>query len=179
MYYIKNGNTKYVLTNDGVDIGDGDRLKLKIVDNNYPFTEIQDIFSSIENEITVYTCIIQEDGRETDEQVSTVIPTFTVLKEITYDIVDHLYSIILISPDDIDLRLRTLEKQSSEKPPLTSPFTDNKEPTGMASRYYEVGELIAIYDKSDMPITVMVVTPISYGQHIDVDLNSKIYYGSL
>ncbi|MBO7450463.1 MAG: hypothetical protein J6U54_08835 [Clostridiales bacterium] len=177
MYYIKENNTKYILTNNGVDVADGNWLKLKIYAEGHTFGEVQKVFSSITEDIVIYTCIVQPDGRETDENISTVIPSFTVLKEIAFDAIENVYAIKLISPNDTDLRLIKLEKKTSEKPALTSPYTDNKEPTGIASRYYEVGELIAIYDDTETPITVMVVIPISYCNAISIGVNVKQYYG--
>lgn len=78
------------------------------------------------------------------------------------------------TPYKLEQRIEALE---TKKPALTSPYTDNKEPTGIASRYYEVGELIAIYDDTETPITVMVVIPISYCNSISIGVNVKQYYG--
>ncbi len=77
------------------------------------------------------------------------------------------------SPYKLEQRIETLEKA---KPLLTSPFTDNAEPTGTASRFYDTDELIAIYEDS-IPITVKVTMPISYDSEIIVGLNAEKYYG--
>lgn len=61
-------------------------------------------------------------------------------------------------------------------PPLISPFTTNLEPTGVATRYYEKDELIAIYNNG-LPITVIATIPISYKQPIIIDLNCELYLG--
>ena len=69
-----------------------------------------------------------------------------------------------------------IEEIQSKKEPLTSPFTTNLEPTGVATRYYEKDELIAIYNNS-LPVTVIATIPISYKQPIIIDLNCELYLG--
>lgn len=116
MHYIKHEKAdRFNLLDNGVDIGNGDMLKLSIHSDKHDFKEIKDFFSSIEDEIVVYGCIVQDDGRETDEFVSTVIPNFTELKSIEYNSIEEAYIVSLISPDNTDLRLRNLEKMLERK----------------------------------------------------------------
>lgn len=77
------------------------------------------------------------------------------------------------SPYKLEQRIETLDKA---KPLLTSPFTNNAEPTGIASQFYDTDELIAIYE-DDIPVTVKVTMPISYDSEIIVGLNAEKYYG--
>lgn len=77
------------------------------------------------------------------------------------------------SPYKLEQRIETLEKT---KPILASPFTNNSEPTGIASQFYDTDELIAIYE-DDIPVTVKVTMPIGYDSEIIVGLNAEKYYG--
>lgn len=103
---------------------------------------------------------------------------------------EHVYELDMTSYSDISFeaiyeelsKLDTFDGSSVsyleiKKSDLTSPYTDNKEPTGIASRYYEAGELIAVYDDTEMPITVIATMPISYGNSISIGVNAKRYYG--
>lgn len=74
----------------------------------------------------------------------------------------------------LEQRIEALEEK---KPALISAYTSKKEPSGNASRYYEVDELVAIYDKDNMPITVQVTIPVSYGQRFAIGLNCELYFG--
>lgn len=78
---------------------------------------------------------------------------------------------------DVEILQEEVKALEEKKPALTSAFTDNAEPTGTAERYYEKGEILAIYDKNDIPTTVKVTMPIGYGQSIVIGLNCEKYYG--
>lgn len=111
MYYIKNKDNRFIIADGGVNIvGNSDILAVTILAKGHEFKEIRDFFLSIESDITIYGCIVQEDGKETDEFVSNVIPTFTALKGVAYDTVEDTYTVSLLAPDNTELRLRNLEK---------------------------------------------------------------------
>lgn len=78
------------------------------------------------------------------------------------------------SPYKFEERIKALEEK---KPALLSAYTDNASPTGIAERYYEIGEILAVYDNNNLPITVIVTMPISYNQTIALGLNCERYYG--
>lgn len=174
MIYMIINNTRYNLIDAGVDC-EPEELRLTFFKENHTFEQIDADFSNIDV-ITIYGCVVQEDGRETDEYVVQEFDVFTKLVGIFYDKENELYTIRLVEPNVVDQRLTALEKKAEELPPLTSPFTTNLEPTGVATRYYDVTELIAIYNKNQ-PITVKVTVPISYKQPIIIDLNCELYLG--
>lgn len=178
-YYLKmkygDDTIRLNLIPNGVDLPDNNILRLSFYSSSIDFVVIKSIFSDIDS-ITVYGCIVQEDGRETDEYVSMYYDKYTYLKKIDYDFDEDVYTVELLIPDETEKRLETLEKKAEEPIPLVSAFTSNREPTGIASRYYAADELIAIYDKNGYPITVKVTLPIGYNSSIIEGLNCEEYH---
>lgn len=174
--YLKLNDNKFYLADVNGINAEENKLELNIKADSHTFENIKSSFSALDN-VTIYSAIVQEDGRETDEIVHQYFDNFTKLDRVSYNMDADTYSITLVEPDLIDKRLTAVEEKVNEPVPLTSPFTSNAEPTGTASRYYEKGELIAVYDKNSNPFTVIVTNPISYGQSIMLDLNCEIYQG--
>lgn len=171
---LKSPTKLYLVDTNGVNAEDT-RLTLNLLPSGYDFMGIKDFFTDIDK-VIIYSAIVQEDGRETDEMVHMYFDQFTKLTNVTYNLDSDTYTVTLVEPDIVDQRLTALEKKSEELPPLTSPFTTNLEPTGVATRYYEKDELIAIYNNG-LPITVIATIPISYKQPIIIDLNCELYLG--
>ena len=176
MNYIKYKNSRFVLPDDGINPEDS-KLTLKFLADNWTFDQVKEAFNKNLDYIVIYGRIVQEDGRETDEYIAQYFDKQTKLINVSYDIESDTYSVILVEHDITDERLTALEEKTNELPVLVSAFTNNAEPTGVATRYYEVDELIAIYDKDNYPITVIVTQPISYKQPIIIGLNCEKYLG--
>ena len=65
MLYIRIGNARYNLLDDGVDV-ETNKLCLSIKKENHSFDSIKDDFINV-RDISILSCLVQEDGRETDE----------------------------------------------------------------------------------------------------------------
>ena len=84
MLYLKINNHRYNLTDDGVNAEEA-KLTLKFPSEE-TFLTIKDDFSNLK-EIVIYGCIVQEDGRETDEYIAQYFDKTTKLQSINFDIV--------------------------------------------------------------------------------------------
>lgn len=175
-YYLKLRNEQQTIVDGGVDQPDQKTLTITFYnEDRYSFNDVKEMFSNLREEgIVIWFCIVQDDGTETDEMLSTSNKEFVKLKGIEYQMDLDLWKVSMTIPDETQERLKALEEA---KPALISAFTENAEPTGVASRYYEEGELIAIYDENDQPITVKAIQPISYKHPLIIGLNCEKYYG--
>ena len=108
MYYLKMGEDRFNLIDNGVNTPTEDVLELSFKGENHSFDDVKDAFHDIDD-ITVYGCIVQEDGRETDEFVSNYFDKYTSLKNIEYDFVNDVYKVTLLKPSDLELRVAELE----------------------------------------------------------------------
>ena len=104
VYYLKKGNEKIYLENI---IPEDKQLKLELRDLK-DLDEIKTAFSGL-SDVTIYTAIVQEDGRETDEIVHQYFANLTKLSNIAYDISADRYTVTLIEPDEIEERVLELE----------------------------------------------------------------------
>jgi len=111
MNYIKIGDMKYYL--DGIEI-QSDRVILKVKDDNYIFNNIRQDFSNLDDGITIYGTVIQEDGTETDEYIAQQFPNYTMLYTIAFDITSETYEITIISADNLEMRVTALEIMVNE-----------------------------------------------------------------
>lgn len=107
-YYIKDGDEKYVLIPNGINTPLVNSLELSFLADNKSFDTVKESFSDKE-EIIVYVCIVQEDGRETDETVSNIFTGYTFLQRLEYDLENDIYKLTLIIPDETQARLSELE----------------------------------------------------------------------
>lgn len=113
MNYIKIGDMKYYLQDDGIN-EQSDRLTLKIKDDNYIFNNIRQDFSNLDDGVTIYSAIAQEDGTETDEYIAQQFPNYTMLYTIVFDITSETYEITVISADNLEMRVTALEIMVNE-----------------------------------------------------------------
>ncbi len=113
MNYIKIGDMKYYLQDDGIN-EQSDRLTLKIKDDNYIFNNIRQDFSNLDDGVTIYSAIAQEDGTETDEYIAQSFPNYTMLYTIVFDITSETYEITIISADNLEMRVTALEIMVNE-----------------------------------------------------------------
>lgn len=104
---------KYYLQDDGINEESG-RLTLKIKDDNYIFNNIRQDFSNLDDGVTIYSAITQEDGTETDEYIAQSFPNYTMLYTIVFDITSETYEITVISADNLEMRVSALEIMVNE-----------------------------------------------------------------
>lgn len=104
---------KYYLQDDGIN-EQSDRLTLKIKDDNYIFNNIRQDFSNLDDGVTIYSAIAQEDGTETDEYIAQQFPNYTMLYTIVFDITSETYEITVISADNLEMRVSALEIMVNE-----------------------------------------------------------------
>lgn len=104
---------KYYLQDDGIN-EQSDRLTLKIKDDNYIFNNIRQDFSNLDDGVTIYGAIAQEDGTETDEYIAQSFPNYTMLYTIVFDITSETYEITIISADNLEMRVTALEIMVNE-----------------------------------------------------------------
>lgn len=111
MTYIKIGDMKYYL--DGIEV-QSDRVILKIRDDNYIFNNVRQDFSNLDDGITIYGTVVQEDGTETDEYIAQSFPNYTMLYAVAFDITSETYEITVISADNLEMRVTALEIMVNE-----------------------------------------------------------------
>lgn len=107
MYYLKMPERLNLIDN-GVDMPEENKLVLSFKKEGKDFETIKSLFSDI-TDVTVYGCIEQEDGRETDEFVSNFFDSYTSLKNIEFDFVNDVYAVTLVVPNEVEARLSELE----------------------------------------------------------------------
>lgn len=112
MMYLKINGDKYIITNDGIQLGI-DSISLTIQNRGYDFATIQDIFSSLDG-LAIYGCIEQDDGTCTDEYQSTYYDMYTKLTVISYNFDSDTYTIVLAQPDEVSERLDEIEEILNE-----------------------------------------------------------------
>lgn len=94
IYYLKFGETRFDLTDDGISLNDNISLTFK--NDNYTEAELKSLFSNIKEGITIYGCILQDDGTETDEFIASHYDQYSTLQSITYDNDQDLYTVKLV-----------------------------------------------------------------------------------
>ena len=112
MYYLKLQSgleeERLNLIDNGVSTPTEGILELSFHGEDHDFNKVKTLFTGIKD-ITVYGCIVQEDGRETDEFVSNYFDKFTSLKNIEYDLIKDVYKVTLVQPNELELRIAELE----------------------------------------------------------------------
>lgn len=103
MNYIIINENRYNLTDDGIGV-DENNLMLTILSASHNFEEIKKAFESIGDAITIYGTV---DGGADFE--SSVFNGYSQLKAVNYDVVNELYTVHLIIPDDLIERMDELE----------------------------------------------------------------------
>lgn len=106
--YLKLGDKKLYLTEvNGVN-AEENKLELTIKAEYNTFEDIKNLFSDLDN-VTIYSAIVQEDGRETDEIVQQYFDNFTKLDKLGYNLDADTYTVTLVVPNEIEARLSELE----------------------------------------------------------------------
>lgn len=94
IYYLKFGETRLDLTDDGISLNDNISLTFK--NDNYTEAELESLFSNIKEGITIYGCILQDDETETDEFIASHYDQYPILESIDYNDEDDLYTVRLV-----------------------------------------------------------------------------------
>ena len=106
--YLKLGENKLYLTEiNGVNAEER-KLELTIKAEDKTFESIKVLFSSLNN-VTIYSAIVQENGRETDEIVQQYFDNFTKLDKLSYSLDSDTYTVTLVVPNEVEARLSELE----------------------------------------------------------------------
>lgn len=106
--YLKIGDNKLYLTETNGVNAEENKLELTIKAEDNTFESIKDSFSDLDN-VTIYSAILQEDGRETDEIVQQYFDNFTKLDKLSYNLDSDTYTVTLVVPNEIEARLAELE----------------------------------------------------------------------
>lgn len=106
--YLKLGDNKLYLTETNGVNAEENKLELNVEARDNTFEGIKDLFSDLDN-VTIYSAIVQNDGRETDEIVQQYFDNFTKLDKLTYNIDTDTYTATLIVPNDMETRVSELE----------------------------------------------------------------------
>ena len=105
VFYLKlNGEKVYV---DSDIIAEESRVTLHLEDMT-DVGEIKTAFSNLPN-LTIYSAIVQEDERETDEIVYQYFENITKLDKIVYDTSSGKYSVLIVEPNDLEERITEAE----------------------------------------------------------------------
>lgn len=110
MNYLKIGDKKYNLTDDGIQ-PQGNDLMLVVCKENYSFDDVFATFQNVGDELTVYDTVTNTDvdGEHTEEFVSGSFVGYTHLKAVEYSTDEQTYKINLVIPDETENRLNDLE----------------------------------------------------------------------
>ena len=106
-FYIKKNDEKIYL-DGGSEIIIGEDSVTFTLSTLTDIAKIKSIFAGLVD-LVIYTAIVQEDGRETDEMVYQYLPMFTKLFRIIYDTLSEKYSVVLIAPNNLEERVVELE----------------------------------------------------------------------
>lgn len=111
MYYLKMpNNIRFNFIDNGVNQLDSKTLTLTFYnENRFKFEDIKKMFSDLIDGITVWMCIVQDDGTETDEMVSVYYKEYTELKGLEYQMDCDVWKVTLSIPDETKERLADLE----------------------------------------------------------------------
>ena len=97
------------LVDGGVDQPDPKTLTLTFYnEGRFSFDDVKEMFTDIDG-VTIYMCIVQDDGTETDEMVSTHHEEFVKMKGIEYQPEYDLWKVSLTIRDETKERLAELE----------------------------------------------------------------------
>lgn len=103
--YLKFNDEKIYLTNVNPE---GDRLELSFEAKDRSLADVKALLTGLDN-ITVYSAIVQEGGRETDEITHMYFENFIKLSKIEYDLETESYKVVLIQPNVLEERVTELE----------------------------------------------------------------------
>lgn len=103
--YLKLNDEKIHLTNVNPE---GDKLELSFEAKDKTLADVKALLTGLDN-ITIYSAIVQEDGRETDEITHMYFENFTKLSKIEYDLETESYKVVLVQPNILEERVTELE----------------------------------------------------------------------
>lgn len=106
--YLKFSDSKFYLTDVNGINAEENKLELNIKAGTYTFENIKSSFSTLDN-ITIYSAIVQEDERETDEIIHQYFDNFTKLDRVSYNMDADTYTVMLVIPNETEQRLSELE----------------------------------------------------------------------
>ena len=105
VFYLKlNGAKVYV---DSDIVAEEEKVTLHLTDMT-DSNEIKTAFNNLPD-LTIYSAIKQDDGRETDEIVYQYFNNVTKLDKIIYSTTSEKYSVIIIEPNELEERLTEAE----------------------------------------------------------------------
>lgn len=109
-YYIKMPNNITLdLISGGVDQLTENELSLTFRnEHRFTFEQVKEMFSDID-EIVIWLCLVQRDGRETDHMPGEVFDEFTRFSKLEYQEDLDLWKVTLSKPKEIEQRLEELE----------------------------------------------------------------------
>ena len=106
--YLKLGDSKFYLSEVNGINAEENKLELNIKADTHTFEDIKSSFSDLDS-ITIYSAIVQEDGRETDEIVHQYFDNFTKLDRVSYNMDADTYTVMLVIPNILEERVTELE----------------------------------------------------------------------
>lgn len=104
-FYLKlNGNKIYIESDIAVEEA---KITLNFKEDT-SISTIKELFTNL-SDLTVYSAIVQEDGRETDEIVYMYFTNLTKLDKIIYNTSSEKYSAVIIEPNVLEERITEAE----------------------------------------------------------------------
>ena len=105
VYYIKNKKEKIYISDTNVEMN---ALSFVIKAEGQSIEDVKDMFANLEN-VTIYTAIQQEDGRETDEIVHQYFENFKKLTKVEYNLENDTYKVTIAEVTALENRVAELE----------------------------------------------------------------------
>ncbi len=105
VFYLKLGNSKVYVESD--IISEESKVTITFSEETGVST-IKELLSNL-SDLTIYSAIVQEDGRETDEIVYMYFANITKLDKIVYNASNEKYSTIIVEPNELEERIAEAE----------------------------------------------------------------------
>lgn len=108
-YYIKIDDDRLVLVDGGLDQPQPNVLSIQFYnEERFTFEDVKRIFGEM-TDISIWMCLVQDDGTETDEMLSNNYTEYTKLKAIDYQMDLDLWKVSMTVPNDEKERISDLE----------------------------------------------------------------------
>lgn len=109
-YYLKIDDEKQIIVDGGVNQPNEKELSVMFFnENRYSFDDIKRMFTDLNDGIVIWMCIVQDDGTETDEMLSTNNKEFTKIRGIEYQPEYDIWKVTMTIPDETQERISELE----------------------------------------------------------------------